>query len=131
MNPRRLLYTVAGGLLLLIGIALLVLPGPGLILVVAGVAILARAFPRLERHLEPLRARAAKVAEESVSSPWRLAGSILAGLALIAAGLVWALASDLPFDGWPTGASLIASGIILFALLAYSHRQVRERRKVR
>jgi hypothetical protein len=128
MSLKRLAYTVAGGTLLLIGAVLLVLPGPGLLLVVAGLAVLARAYPRLERYLAPMRARAAKAAEDSVRSPWRLAASILAGAALVAAGLIWGLASGLPFDGWQTGASLIASGIILFALLAYSHRQVRGRR---
>jgi uncharacterized membrane protein YbaN (DUF454 family) len=128
MNVKRLVYALVGGVVLLIGIALLVLPGPGLILVVAGLATLARAFPRLERHLAPVRARARKVAEESVRSPWRLAGSILTGLALVAAGVVWGLESDLPFDGWPTGASLIVSGLVLFALLAYSFRQAHGRR---
>jgi len=127
VGVKRVLYTVLGGALLLVGLALLVLPGPGLILVVAGVAILARAFPRLERHLEPLRARAAQVAEESVRSRWRVAGSALVGAALIAAGLVWGLVPGLPYQGWQVGASLLISGVILFALLIYSYRQVRGR----
>jgi len=129
MGVKRIAYTVVGGLLLLVGAALLVLPGPGLILVVAGVAILSKAFPRLERHLAPLRARAAQVAEESVRSPWRLAGSILVGVALIAAGIVWGLVSEVPFRGWQVGVSLLLSGIILFALLIYSYRQARGHEK--
>lgn len=127
MSLKRVAYTVVGGVLLLVGVALLVLPGPGLILVVAGMAVLSKAFPRLERHLAPLRARAAQVAEDSVRSPWRLAGSILVGAGLIAAGLVWGLVAEVPYRGWSVGASLLASGIILFALLAYSYRQARGR----
>ncbi|WP_034264703.1 PGPGW domain-containing protein [Actinospica robiniae] len=124
MGVKRVAYTVLGGALLLIGVALLVLPGPGLILVVAGLAILAKAFPRLERFLAPLRARAAQVAEDSVRSPWRLAGSIVVGAGLIAAGVVWGVVAEVPFRGWSVGGSLLASGVILFALLAYSYRQV-------
>jgi hypothetical protein len=127
MGVKRIVYAVVGGALLLVGLALLVLPGPGLILVVGGVAVLARAFPRLERHLAPLRARAAQVAEESVRSPWRLAGSILVGVALIAAGIVWGLVDEVPFRGWQVGASLLISGVVLFTLLAYSYRQARGR----
>lgn len=129
MKIKRLAFTIVGGVLLLIGTALLVLPGPGLVLVVAGLALLARAFPRLERHLAPIRAKAAKATEDSVSSPWRLTVSILAGTALIAAGLAWSLVSELPFKSWQTGASLIISGLILLALLAHSYRQMRDRKK--
>jgi len=55
-----------------------------------------------------------------------LAGSVLAGLGLIAAGIVWGLRliSWLPFPGWSTGSSLILSGFVLFALLVWSYRRV-------
>ena len=125
MGVKALLMAVAGTVLLVVGVALLVLPGPGLLLVVAGLALLSKVFPRLERHVAPVRARAVKAARDSVSSPWRIAGSVLAGCALIAAGLVWGLVPALPFGGWQTGSSIIASGIILFALLGYSYRSVR------
>ena len=128
MKAKHLAHTVLGGILLVIGVALLVLPGPGLILVLAGLVLLSKAFPRLERHVVVVRARAMKAAEDSVSSGWRLAGSILGGTALIAAGLVWGLVPSLPFSGWQTGSSLLVSGAILFALLVYSYRQVRARR---
>jgi len=129
MTLKNLAHTVVGGALLLIGVVLLVLPGPGLILVLAGLILLSRAFPRLERHVAQVRVRALRTAEDSVSSPWRIAASVLAGSALIAAGVVWGLVRNLPFSGWQTGASLLVSGVILFALLIYSHRQVRDRRR--
>jgi len=51
---------VAGSVLLVVGIALLVLPGPGIPLIVAGLALLGTQFPWARRALEWLRARAKK-----------------------------------------------------------------------
>ncbi|MEU8732506.1 PGPGW domain-containing protein [Streptomyces tendae] len=122
---RRTALGTLGALLLLIGVALLVLPGPGLLLVFAGVVLLARAVPALDRFVAPVRDRAMRAAEESVSSGWRIAGSVLVGLFLLAAGVAWGLVPELPYSGWATGASLIVSGFVLFALLGWSHRRVR------
>jgi hypothetical protein len=129
-HVKRVTMSIVGGVILLIGVALLVLPGPGLLLVLAGLIILAAEFPTLERYVDPVRDRAMKAAEDSVSSPLRIAGSVLAGLGLIAAGVVWGLRVFpwLPFAGWSTGSSLILSGIVLFALLAWSYRKVQARR---
>jgi hypothetical protein len=126
---KRVTVAVLGGVVLLIGIALLVLPGPGLLLVLAGLLILASEFPTLERYIDPVRDRAMKAAEDSVSSPLRIAGSVLCGLALIAAGVLWGLRVFpwLPLPGWSTGSSLILSGIVLFALLGWSYRRVQQR----
>ncbi|HWM03855.1 MAG TPA: PGPGW domain-containing protein [Actinophytocola sp.] len=128
-HVKRVTLAVVGGIVVLVGVALLVLPGPGLLLVLAGLLILASEFPALERYVDPVRDRAMKAAEDSVSSPLRIAGSVLAGLGLLAAGVVWGLMPDLPFGGWSAGSSLILSGIILFALLIWSYRRVRSRRE--
>ncbi|GHB11215.1 hypothetical protein GCM10010330_76480 [Streptomyces tendae] len=116
---------VAGGALLLTGVALLVLPGPGLLLVLAGLLVLSRRFPSLTRYVDPVQERALRAAADSVSSPLRIAASVLTGAALIASGLVWGLEPRLPFGGWATGAGLIVSGLVLFALLVWSHHQAR------
>ncbi|MGB3440087.1 MAG: PGPGW domain-containing protein [Actinophytocola sp.] len=128
---KRATIAVAGVVVLLIGIALLVLPGPGLLLVLAGLLILSSEFPALEKHVDPVRDRAMKAAEDSVSSPLRIAGSVIVGLGLIAGGIIWGLRvfSWLPLAGWSTGSSLILSGIVLFALLGWSYRKVRARRR--
>ncbi len=128
---KRVTIAVAGGVVLLVGVALLVLPGPGLLLVLAGLLILANEFPAVERYIDPIQDRAMKAAEESVSSPLRIAGSVLAGLALIAAGVIEGLRLFpwLPLPGWSTGSSLILSGIVLFALLGWSYRRVSARRR--
>jgi hypothetical protein len=127
---KRATLATIGGVLVLVGIALLVLPGPGLLVVLAGLWLLASEFPALERFVDPVRDRAMKAAEDSVSSPLRLAGSVLCGLGLIAAGILWGLRvfSWLPFPGWGTGSSLILSGILLLTLLGWSYRRVAARR---
>ncbi|MFD9888553.1 PGPGW domain-containing protein [Amycolatopsis sp. NPDC059027] len=125
---KRILVAIVGTVLVVVGVVLLVLPGPGLLLVLAGLLTLATEFPALKRYIEPVRTRAMKAAEDSVSSPLRIAGSVLAGLALIGAGVAWGLLSWLPLHGWSAGASLILSGIILFVLLGWSYRRVRTRR---
>jgi hypothetical protein len=130
---KRATMAVLGFAVLLIGIALLVLPGPGLLLVLAGLLILANEFPTLERYVDPVQDRAMKAAEDSVSSPLRITGSVLAGLGLITAGILWGLRVFpwLPWPGWSTGSSLILSGIVLLALLAWSYRRVTRRRAQR
>ncbi len=128
---KRATVALVGATVLLVGIALLVLPGPGLLLVLAGLLILASEFPALDRYVDPVRDRAMKAAEDSVSSPLRIAGSVLVGLGLIAAGIVWGLKLFpwLPLAGWGTGSSLILSAIVLFALLGWSYRKVSARRR--
>ncbi|MFE7752188.1 PGPGW domain-containing protein [Streptomyces sp. NPDC057428] len=116
---------VGGGALLLTGLALLVLPGPGLLLVLAGLLVLSRQFPSLTRYVDPVQGRALRAAADSVASPLRIAASVLTGLALLAAGLVWGLEPRLPFGGWPTGVGLIVSSLVLFALLVWSYRESR------
>lgn len=123
---KRLVLGTAGVVLVLAGVALLVLPGPGLLLVLAGLILLSRAIPAVAQWVEPVRERAMQAAEASVTSRWRIAGSVTAGLGLVAAGVIWGLRllSWLPFPGWSTGSSLILSGVILLALLVWSYRRV-------
>jgi hypothetical protein len=118
---------IAGGLLVVVGVVLLVLPGPGLLLVLAGLLVLANGFPRVQKFVAPVERRAMQAAEESVSSPLRLTGSILAGLALIGAGVFWGLNKWLPLGGWPTGLSLILSGLALLGLLVFSYLRLQSK----
>ncbi|MEV7216048.1 PGPGW domain-containing protein [Kitasatospora cineracea] len=120
----RVLLGVAGAGLIAVGVVLLVLPGPGMLLLLAGMVLVARAVPAFARYVEPVRVKAMQGVEASVASGWRIAGSVLAGLGLIAAGVVAVLVPSLPLAGWATGAGLVLSGLILLGLLAWSHRRV-------
>lgn len=104
------------------------LPGPGLLLVLGGLLVLGHGFPAAQRFVDPVRRRAMAAADQSVASPIRVAFSVLTGLALIAAGVVWGLVPGLPLAGWATGSSLILSGLVLLGLLAFSYRRVHGRR---
>jgi hypothetical protein len=126
-HAKRTAVLTVGSVLVLGGIVLLVLPGPGLLLVLAGLVLLAREFPAVNRYIGPVRARAMQAAEESVSSPLRITGSVLAALALVAAGVVWGVVPGLPLGGWSTGSGLIISGFLLAGLLVWSHRRVATR----
>ena len=59
-NFRRLMILVAGGVVLLVGVALLVLPGPGIVVIIAGLAILAKEFTWAERTLDKAKEQASK-----------------------------------------------------------------------
>nr|WP_305000322.1 PGPGW domain-containing protein [Kitasatospora sp. SolWspMP-SS2h] len=120
----RVLFAVVGAVLIVVGVVLLVLPGPGMLLLLAGMVLVARAVPAFARFVEPVRVKAMQGVEASVASGWRIAGSVLAGLGLIAAGVVAGLVPSLPLAGWATGSSLILSGLILLGLLAWSYRRV-------
>lgn len=61
---RKGLVILAGSALLLGGVAMLVLPGPGLLVIIAGLSVLAREFVWAERALHAARRRAAAGAEK-------------------------------------------------------------------
>lgn len=122
---RRVLVTIAGAALCAIGIALLVLPGPGLLLVLAGLVLLANEYPWARRLVAPVRGQAWRAARESVASPLRVTATAVCGLVLVGAGIAWMLVPSLPLGGISTGSSLIVSGLILLGLLGYTYHRVR------
>jgi len=54
---RKTWVTIAGLSVTLIGVALLVLPGPGLVTIAAGLAILASEFVWAQKLIEPVKRR--------------------------------------------------------------------------
>ncbi|MGB9282302.1 MAG: PGPGW domain-containing protein [Pseudonocardiaceae bacterium] len=120
---RRVLVTVAGVALCVVGVGLLILPGPGLLLLLGGLVLLANEYPWARRLTGPVRRQAMRSAAQSVASPVRISATALCGLALAAAGVAWILVPSLPFGGVATGSSLIVSGIVILALLVYSYRR--------
>jgi hypothetical protein len=122
---KKVGVSVAGFAVTAVGIALLILPGPGLLLVLAGLVILSSEYGWANRLVAPVRKQAMAAAEASVQSGWRIAGSVAAGAALLCAGVAWIVVRMLPFGGVATGVSLIVSGFLLLGLLAYSWRHWR------
>ena len=132
----KALKTAAGWVLLLAGLAALILPGPGLLLVLAGLVVLSQEYPWAARRVEPVKQRAFAVTKAGVSSWWRILGSFLGAAGLIAAGVIWwinptipelgPIGPKLPFGGWATGFSISVSGMVAMGLLVYSVVRFRE-----
>jgi uncharacterized protein (TIGR02611 family) len=60
-SGRRVAVTVLGSTLIGVGVVLLVIPGPGLLLIIAGLAVLATEYAWARRALDSAKARAQKV----------------------------------------------------------------------
>jgi uncharacterized protein (TIGR02611 family) len=57
-NGKRIAVSVAGFVLVAIGLAMLVLPGPGILLVIAGLAVLATEYVWAQRALNYAKRKA-------------------------------------------------------------------------
>jgi tellurite resistance protein TerC len=60
---RKFGVTLGGGVLLLAGAAMLVLPGPGILVIIAGLAVLATEYAWAKRPLDAMRDRARRLRE--------------------------------------------------------------------
>jgi len=131
---KRLALETAGWLLVVGGIAAMVLPGPGLLMLFAGMALLATQYEWAERRLAPIRLRALRGAAESVETWPRIVLSTVIALWVGGCGVVWLVRPPAP-EWWPlaatwwlfggswTGVTLIASFFVAVALLVYSYRR--------
>jgi hypothetical protein len=133
---KRLVLETLGWILVLGGIAALVLPGPGLLAIVAGLALLSQQYEWAERRLEPVKKRALEAAADGVETVPRIVLSGLGVAVLIALGVVWGVQPAAPGwwpldekwwlpGGWGTGVSLIISGVLALALIVYSIKNFR------
>jgi len=136
-TAKRIVLEGLGWILVLVGFAALVLPGPGLLALFAGVALLATQYEWAERRLEPVKKAALRTAADSVKTWWHIAMSAAGVISLTGMGVVWALHPDAPGwwpladkwwlpGGWGTGGSLIGSGIIAGAMVVYSYLSFRD-----
>ncbi|WP_091547044.1 PGPGW domain-containing protein [Modestobacter sp. DSM 44400] len=122
---KTVVIAVLGGLLTLAGIGLLVLPGPGFVLVAAGLAVLATRFSWAKKPLDYAKDKAEQGIEEVGKSPWRAAGAVLAALALVVVGGLALAGVDLPFVNTLSAVVLILSGLFLVGTVVFARRQER------
>jgi len=121
-----------GGLLTLAGIALLALPGPGFVLVAAGLAVLATRFSWAKKPVNYAKDKAQEGVEEVGKSPWRATGAALIALVLVALGVLTLVGVDLPFVNAFTAVVLILSGLFLIGTVFFArHQENLERARAR
>jgi hypothetical protein len=109
---RKVAVTALGGLIVVVGAALVVLPGPGALVIVLGLAVLAKEYPWARRRLDAVRARVVVAAEASVAGPLRLSASLLSGLGVVIGGVIWGMVDELPLSSWWTAGTVIAGGLL-------------------
>lgn len=131
---RRIVLETLGWVLLLLGIAAIFLPGPGLLGIFAGLALLSQQYDWAEKRVEPVRLRAMLGAAEGVETVPRIIASCLGALVLAACGVLWIVKPDAP-SWWPvsetwwlpggmwTGVTQVASAFIAIGLIIYSYRR--------
>ena len=86
---KRFAVTLVGAVLLVLGVAMMVLPGPGILVIVGALAVLATEYVWAQPLLEKAKSQAEKVQGAAVASPLRAAGTVLFGVRLLALGLRW------------------------------------------
>lgn len=131
---KRVALEVLGWTVLVIGVLALFLPGPGLLLTFAGLAILSTQYAWAGRIMEPIRIKAWRGAAEGVQTPLRITLAALAALIMLGIGVLWIAGPPAPswwplhddwwlFGGNAVGITLVVSALIAVGLLAYSvHR---------
>lgn len=137
-TAKRIVLEIVGWVLVVAGIAGLILPGPGLLMIAAGLVILSQEYEWAEKRVEPIKRRALRGAAEGVETNLRVAISVVFALGLLACGLLWIW--NPPEPGWwplpswlwlpggpPTGVTQVASSFIAVGLILWSFRRYRVR----
>lgn len=131
---KRIVLETLGWVLLVLGVAAIFLPGPGLLGIFAGLALLSQQYDWAERRVEPVRLRALLGAAEGVETWPRIIASCLGTMALAGLGVLWIMKPPAP-DWWSlpeswwlpggiwTGVTQVASAGIAIALIVYSYRR--------
>lgn len=133
-SPAGALSLLAGWSLLVVGVALVPLPGPGALVVVAGLRVLAPRHAWAARWYEPAQARALTAVRAGVATWPRVALTSLGPAWLVALSLAYTwdlrvppvevagrrLGPELPFAGVATTVGLWSSAIVVASLVVVS-----------
>lgn len=132
---KRFAVTIVGVVLLAIGVALMVLPGPGILLIVAGLAVLATEYVWARTLLVRAKRKAQEVQEAAVASRMRTAGSVLFAVGMCVVGVLmliiedvrWPVLDDVLSSVWGpvTGGVLVVTGVILVTTTVLTVRLAR------
>lgn len=120
----KVFSAIVGGSLVVAGVILLVLPGPGVVVVAAGFAVLAREFTWAARPLRLATERARQGLQLVADKPLAAAADAAAGLGLIGVAVA-DLVVGLPLLSALSDAFIILGGAFLLGTVVYARRNRR------
>ena len=126
---RRIAVTVVGTVILVVGVVLLVAPGPGLLVIVLALIVFGVEYEWARRRVAAVRARARSAADKAAASRVATASAVLFGIGAIGLGGVLIFTDVLPLSGLGVGASVALGGLTVLATTAYSVRELRRAEK--
>ncbi len=113
-NSKRLAVFLLGTAILGAGLAMLVLPGPGVVVIIVGLAVLATEFAWAERALDRTTATAANAASKVTNNAAGRRALVLSGVCMVIGGGV---AATLFGEYRLIGISVLVAGLIGLATL--------------
>jgi uncharacterized protein (TIGR02611 family) len=126
---RRIAITIAGTVILAVGVVLLVAPGPGLVVIALALAVFAVEYRWARRYLVAVQERARSAAHKAAASRVATASTVLFGVGAIGLGVVLICTDVLPLSGAGTGVGVAVGGLTVLATMAYSVRELRQAEK--
>jgi uncharacterized protein (TIGR02611 family) len=108
-NAKRLLVFILGVAVLLAGVAMLALPGPGVVVIIVGLVILATEFTWAERVLDKTTAKAAGAATKITGNTSGQLALAASGVGMIVGGVLIGVLFE---DFLVVGVSIAIAGII-------------------
>ncbi len=132
---KKIIVTVIGGLLVVAGLVMMPLPGPGIVVVVAGIGVLAAEYAWARRALSATKEKAEEAQQEAVATAPRTTLTFLTTTVALAVGVAMFVVDDVPWpilDSWGdavwgpwTGAVVIATSLVTIGTAAHSLHQQR------
>ena len=120
---KRAVVAVKLKKLLVMGVALLILPGPGFLLIAGALALLATQFDWAKRPLRFARRQAQAGIDEVAGSRWRSSLAVLCAVLLVVVGVLDLAGLDIPWVNALSAVMLILSGLFLIGTLVYALRR--------
>ena len=108
-NAKRLLVFIVGVAVLVAGVAMLALPGPGVVVIIVGLVILATEFAWAERMLDKTTEKAAGAATKVTGNKSGQLALAASGVGMIIGGIVIAVVSN---TFMAVGISVTIAGVI-------------------
>lgn len=127
--------SVIGGLLVVGGLIMMPLPGPGIVIVVAGIGVLAAEYAWARRALKKTKDKAEEAQEEAVATAPRATLTFFSTAVGLVVGVAMLVIDDVPWpflDSWGdkvwgpwTGGVVIATSLVTLGIAAWTLHQQR------